>query len=113
MSAEEASVIEGTLAILKMGVDQSTGAARYVISFAPYTHGGGALRTISRDGSEALRQFLIEVGLPSEQAGSIVKHVEETNRASIPNVQLTAEQLKRYGLGEMSIGASIMSYLST
>ncbi len=83
MLAEEASVIEGTLAILKMGVDRSTGAARHVISFAPYTHGGGALRTISRYGSEALRQFLI------------------------------AEQLKRYGLGEMSIGASIMSYLST
>jgi hypothetical protein len=112
MLAEEASVIEGTLAILKMGVDRSTGAARHVISFAPYTHGGGALRTMSRYGSEALRQFLIELGLPSEQAASMVKQVEETNRA-IPNVQLTAEQLKRYGLGEMSIGASIMSYLST
>jgi hypothetical protein len=67
----------------------------------------------SKHGTEELRRFLVDLGFDRAGAQSLAETVETENRASRANVKFTAEQLKRYGLGEMSIGESIKSYLST
>ena len=103
----------GSLNIRRRGSDPSTGQPRYSLTYAPYDRGGGALpRRIAQTGDE-LASLLIEIGLDQEIVERSVRTARAEGRASIPDVTLTDDQVQRYGLKEMGIGASILSYIAS
>src|SRR5258708_25925579 len=103
----------GSLHILRLGPDPTSGVQRYSISYAPYDGHGGALPTVSVRGEEALRDFLTSIHIPPDLADGAIREVSARGRTSVPNVALTDDELAGLGLKEMTILRSIISYLST
>jgi len=103
----------GSLHLLRLGADPATGIARYAVSYAPYDKGGGALPTRVVHGDDELVAFLRALNLDESTARGSVAEVAREGRASLPNVILSDEELRRHGLREMGILESVISYLST
>jgi len=103
----------GSLHLLRLGTDLHTGKPRYSITYAPYDRRGGALPARLAGSTEELRGFLSEIHCDAAAIEQTVDAVEATGRASLPNVILSDDDLRRYGLMEMGIVESIISYLST
>jgi hypothetical protein len=103
----------GSLNIRRRGSDQSTGQLRYSLTYAPYDRGGGALPPRVAQTDDELKGLLIEIGLDQEIVERAVRTARVEGRVSIPDVTLTDEQVQRYGLKEMGIGASILSYIAS
>ena len=89
------------------------GDDRYSITYAPYDKGGGALPAREARSLSELKQFLSDIGCDVSTIERVLNDLNTTGRASLPNVVLSDEQLKRYGLQEMGILQSVISYLST
>ena len=104
---------EGTLHVRRLGPDPATGEDRYSITYAPYDRRGGALPPYVARSDADLRGFLREIGVEESRIDTVSFEVKSSGRASLPNIVLSDEQLKRYGLAEMSILESVISYLST
>ncbi|PYN93286.1 MAG: hypothetical protein DMD91_30405 [Candidatus Rokuibacteriota bacterium] len=103
---------EGFLHVLRLG-DGLNGEGRYSITFAPYDRGGGALPAREARSPSELREFLSEIGCDGTTIERVVSELQANRRTSMPNVVLSDEQLKRYGLREMGVLQSVLSYLSS
>ena|SRR6266851_8939781 len=104
---------EGTLHLLDFGPDPTTGVNRYAVNYASYDSHGGALPNVLRQGENGLRAFLAELQIEGSKIERALNDLHEHGRAVIQHVVLSDEQIKRYGLNEMGIIQSIISYLST
>lgn len=103
----------GTLRVLRLGHDPNTAEDRYSITYARYNRRGGALPPYVMRGERELLSFLEDIGVDKSAAESLLAEVRAQGRGSLPNVVITDEQLRRYGLGELGIIQSVISYLST
>ncbi len=103
----------GSLNVLLLGTDPATGVARYAITYAPYDRRGGALPAREARSETEVMSFLTEVGINPQARETAVAELRRSRRVSIPNVALSDEELRRYGLQEMGIIQSVISYLST
>jgi hypothetical protein len=104
---------EGSLHILRFGPDPATGAERYSITYAPDDRRGGALPPYVVRSDSDLRRFLREIELGEPEVSRALTDVKLSGRVSLPSIVLSNDQLSRYGLGEMGIIQSVISYLST
>ena len=102
----------GSLHILRLRPDSSPGESRYRLTYAPYDRGSGALPPKVAETNDELKSFLTEIGLDRETVERAARTVQVERRASIPDVTLTDDQVEHYGLKEMGIGASILSYIA-
>lgn len=103
----------GSLHIIKLGPDSATGQGQYSVTYAPYDRRGGALPPYVVRGDSELRRFLQEIDVNEPAEDRAFAELNSSGRTSLHNVVLSDEQLKRYGLGEMGIIQSVISYLST
>ena len=103
----------GSLDLLRLGRDPATGVTRYAVSYAPYDRRGGALPTHVVDGEAELLALLTELKFDEGIARASIAQVRDNGRASLPNVVLSDEELRRHGLQEMGILESVLSYLSS
>jgi hypothetical protein len=103
----------GSLHVLRLGHDPNTGEERFSITYARYDRRGGALPPYVVRGERELLSFLENIGVDKSAAESLLAEMGAQGRGSLPNVVFTDEQLRRYGLGEMGIIQSVISYLST
>jgi hypothetical protein len=103
----------GSLHLLRLGADPSTGIDRYAISYAPYDKGGGALPTRAFAGEDAVIAFLKELRIDDATARRAITQVRQDGRTSLPNVVVSDQELQRHGLQELGILESVLSYLST
>lgn len=102
--------IEGTLHIVRFDEDPTSSA--YSVTFAPYVSHGGALPQLRLSSSEALRGFLLEIGVPPETVNRVLVELTGKGSVSLQHTVLSSEQLRYYKLLELGIGESIMRYLS-
>jgi hypothetical protein len=78
--------------------------------FAP--HGsGGALKPVKVYSEEKLINWLEELRIDKNDIDDAIKGLRKDGRTSISDVELTEEQLNRYGLGPPGIVESIRQYL--
>lgn len=110
MVGSERMGIEGTLHIVRF--DGDAASPRYSVMFAPYSSHGGALPQLPLSDSEALRAFLLEIGVPAETVNHVLIELTAKGAVSLQKSVLSVEQLRHYGLLELGIGESIMRYLS-
>jgi hypothetical protein len=104
---------EGSLQILRLEEDPDSRQQRYSVAFAPYNRRGGALPShVSRSDPE-LPGHRADQRFGEADIVQLLADVRRSGRASVPNVALSRDQLKKYGLQEMGILQSVISYLST
>jgi hypothetical protein len=104
---------QGVLHIVRLTIEPDTGTSIYAITYAPYDQRGGALPAREVRGEDVLVSFLKQIRLDDPTISAVLSSLRISGRASVPNIALSDEQLKRYGLSEMGILQSILSYLST
>ena len=103
----------GSLHVLRLDVSSVAGDGRYSITYAPYDRGGGALPAREAGSVSELRQFFTDIACDASTIERVVEDLKTSGRASLSNVVLSDEQLKRYTLQEMGVLQSVISYLST
>ncbi|MBI1848080.1 MAG: hypothetical protein HYR86_14060 [Candidatus Rokubacteria bacterium] len=103
----------GSLHILRLGLDPVRGEYRYYVTYARYDRRGGALPPYVLQSDSELLGFMREIGVEISDAASTLGDLKLTGHASLHNVGLTNEQLRKYGLEEMGVLESVISYLST
>ena|SRR5438874_9214499 len=103
----------GSLHLLRLGSDPATDRTRYAVSYAPYDRRGGALPTRAVDGEAELVAFLTKLNVDEATARAVAAEARDKGRASLPNVVLSDQELRRHGLQEMGILESVISYLSS
>ena len=103
--------IEGTLRIVPF--DQDPATFRYSVTFAPYDSRGGALPQLRLCDGDALRAFLLEIGVSAATINDVLNELAGKGSAALQNTVLSLEQLRRYKLLELGIGESIMRYISS
>jgi hypothetical protein len=96
---EDAYLYQGSIDIMALTNARGAVPNRYSVIYLPYA-GGGAAPSRQIDGKENLRDFLESkpLGLRREVVESTIKEVSESGSASISNVQLRTQDLKRLGL---------------
>ena len=71
----------------------------YSVIYFPYSGPGGAVPSRRIEGGENLKDFLeVKIRLRKDVVDSAVKELSESGNASVPNVQLRSQELKRLGL---------------
>ena len=103
----------GALHVLRLGANPLTGKDRYSITYTPYDKHGGALPSREAGSPSELQAFLCEIKCDRGMIDGVLSEIQSTGRASIPNVILSDDQLRGYGLQEMGVLQSILSYLSS
>ena len=103
----------GSLHVLKLGPDPVSGLTRYAMSYAAYDKGGGALPTHVAHGESDLEAVLKDLNVDGANAHATAVEARDNGRASLPNVVLSDDELRRHGLKEMGILDSVISYLSS
>jgi hypothetical protein len=103
----------GTLRVLQLGPDPTTGDHRYALRYSPYDKGGGALPARIARGENDLKALLAELKIDDSTVRNIIGDVHRSGAAAIPSVVLTDDELRRHGLQEMGIVESVFSYLAS
>ena len=98
--------VEGTLSIVRF--DDESG---YAVVFEPLRAGGGALPQLRLPTNEALRAFLLNIGLPEATAEELLTELKASGSVSRHTVA-PFEMLRRYELLQLGVVESILRYLS-
>jgi hypothetical protein len=95
---EDAYLYHGSLDIIALANPKGT-HTKYSIIYLPHA-GGGAAPSRQIDGTENLSNFLESkfLRLRRDVVASTIEELSESGNASIPNVQLRTQDLKRLGL---------------
>jgi hypothetical protein len=97
---EDAYIYHGSIDIMALTNTRGGGVSnKYSVIYMPYS-GGGAAPSRQIDGAESLRDFLESKPLRLRRGvmQSTLKELSESGSASISNVQLRTQDLKRLGL---------------
>ncbi len=96
---EDAYLYTGSIDIIRLENSRGVARDKYSVIYLPYS-GGGAVPSRRIDGLENLKEFLESnlLHLRKEAADLALKELSETGSASIPNVQLKTQELRRLGL---------------
>jgi hypothetical protein len=96
---EDAYLYHGSIDIIAIGNARGATPHKYSIIYLPYS-GGGAAPSRQIDGFENLRDFLESKPLHvrKDVVESALRELAERGSASIPNVSLRTQELKRFGL---------------
>ncbi len=100
----------GKLAVLRLARETKIEPATFAVRFLPLGLSGW-FKSVKIYGEEKLITWLEELGVNRESIDGTLQCVRENGRSSIENVELTEEQLKRYGLESPGIVESIREYL--
>lgn len=96
---EDAYLYTGSIHVVQSENTRGTIPGRYTLIYAPYSGPGGAVPSIRIDGLESLKEFLIErLRIDEFAADTALRELSSKGSASIPNVLLGAQDLKRLGL---------------
>jgi len=96
---EDAYLYTGSIDIIRFENSRGVVSNKYSVIYLPYS-GGGAVPSRRIDGLENLKEFLESspLHLRKEVVESVLKELSESGSASIPNVQLKTQELRRLGL---------------
>jgi len=96
---EDAYLYTGSLDIVRFENSRGVVPNRYSVIYLPYS-GGGAVPSRQIDGVEGVKEFLEShlLHLRKDAAESALKELTASGSASIPNVQLKTQELRRLGL---------------
>jgi len=96
---EDAYLYTGSLDIVRFENSRGVVPNRYSVIYLPYS-GGGAVPSRQIDGVEGVKEFLEShlLHLRKDAAESALKELTASGNASIPNVQLKTQELRRLGL---------------
>ncbi len=95
---EDAYVYHGSIDIIAFENSKGVVPNKYSVIYLPYS-GGGSVPSRQIEGGENLKEFLeSKVRLRKDVVDSALKELSESGSASVPNVQLRAQELKRLGL---------------
>ena len=86
----------GTLHILRLGHRPETNLTTYSVTYASYRGRGGALQIHRCQGEKELRDLLSDLAIHGDLIDQAPNELRRAGRASIPNVQLSDEQINRY-----------------
>jgi hypothetical protein len=98
--------VEGTLRIVRFDDDSG-----YAVVFAPLRSGGGALPQLRLATSEALRAFMLDLGVSEAPAEEILTELKASGSVS-RHMVAPFEMLRRYELLQLGVMESILRYLS-
>jgi|GEM_PF-1495308 hypothetical protein len=96
---EDAYIYHGSIDILRLESPKGYVINKYSVIYLPHS-GGGTAPSRQIEGIEALREFLESkpLHLRKDAVESSFKELSERGAASIPNVRLRSQELKRLGL---------------
>lgn len=96
---EDAYLYQGSIDIMALTNARGGVPSKYSVVYLPYS-GGGAAPSRQIDGTEGLRDFLESkpLRLRSDVVESTIKGLSESGSASISNIQLRTQDLKRLGM---------------
>ncbi len=104
---------KGALHLLRLGPDPATGEEHFSVTYAPYEKRGGALSPYLARSVGELQTMLAKLRIDEAERNRALSEVRAGGHASLATVILSDADLKQYGLGEMGIIESVISYLST
>lgn len=95
---EDAYVYSGFIHIVRL-TNHRVNNPVYSIIYAPYEGPGGAVPSVRQEGDERLREFLMNRLRIDERSIEIaIRNLGQRGNATIANVQLKSEELRRAGL---------------
>jgi hypothetical protein len=96
---EDAYVYHGSIDIVAVENSRGVVPNTYSVIYFPYLGPGGAVPSRRIEGGENLKDFLeVKIRLRKDVVDSAVKELSESGSASVPNLQLRSQELKRLGL---------------
>jgi len=96
---EEAYLYTGSIHIVRLENTRGAAPDSYSVIYAPYSGPGGAVPSRKFDSIENLKDFLMtELSIDMSAVESALTDVSRGGSASIPNVQLRPQELRRLGL---------------
>jgi hypothetical protein len=96
---EDAYLYTGSLHIVQLENSRGVIPNKYSVVYAPYSGPGGAVPSVKLDGAESVREFLTsKLHIDRFAADAALKELAGKQSASIPNVHLRTQELKRLGL---------------
>lgn len=100
------AMIDGTLRVVRF--DDGSG---YSAVFAPDHSDGGALPQLRLSTREALKAFLLDIGLSEASTDQVLAELSAKNSVSC-HTGVSFELLGHYGLAPLGVAESIRRYLS-
>jgi hypothetical protein len=96
---EDAYLYTGSIDIIRFENSRGVAPHKYSVIYLPYS-GGGAVPSRQIHGTENLKELLESnlLHLRKEVVESALRELSQSGSASIPNVQLKTQELKRLGL---------------
>jgi hypothetical protein len=89
-------ITEGTIHVARTN---GSGRVRYSILFTPYLGKGGAIPSVTLNGTEELRSFLEKrLGIPAFRVDQALGELLQRRSVSLPNVQLSLRRAKKLNL---------------
>jgi hypothetical protein len=96
---EEAYLYAGSIHIVQLGDAKGNSPNKYSVIYTPYSGPGGAAPSLKFESPESVVEFLVDkLRIYPSDADVAMKEVSTKGSASIPNVQLRTQDLKRLRL---------------
>lgn len=96
---EDAYLYTGFIHIVQLQKSDPSSLPIYSVIYAPYEGPGGAVPAVKVRGADELQGFLLDaLHIDREWVSSAIRDLGQRASATIPNVQLRAQELRRLGL---------------
>jgi hypothetical protein len=96
---EDAYLYAGSIHIVQLENSRGIIPNKYSVIYAPYSGSGGAVPSVKLESVESVREFLTsKLHIDRFAADVALKELSAKHSASIPNVHLRTQELRRLGL---------------